>query len=263
MQYVGELLIILGVIVGLVFWFRRQQQRELAKFMNDDLSAIHTLNKTLEADGRKPIDVPAMPLKSAVEPTHQNYAAPSVSQTPEPTVPVINKRRSAVLDDTRRDLLVTIEQALQPGYRVFAELRLSELVQVNPGANDDLLSQHLSFCICTAETMELVAGIQLYFPAEGKLNEFHRLFEQLQCPLITVSRLDPAGVKSVRQALAALNFRLLGGPLTEAPRGIDKPVPDCPVCQGQMRQRRVTRGTLANAQVWVCKGYPTCKGLIR
>ncbi len=53
----GELLIILGIIIALILWFRHQRQREHEKFMNDDMSAIQTLDSTPESSGRKPIDV--------------------------------------------------------------------------------------------------------------------------------------------------------------------------------------------------------------
>lgn len=259
----SELLIILGITVGLVFWFRRQQQRELAKFMNDDMSAIQTLNKTLESSGRKPIDVPAMPLDSADEVTRQRYATPSLIRSPEPTVPVIYERRPAILDSPRRDLLITIERTLKPGYRVFAELRLSELVQAKPGAIDDLLSRQLSFCVCTADAMVLVAGIQLYLPPESHLGELDRLFTQLQLPLIKVSILDPARIERVRQALVALNLKSPAETIGRPSRVIEKLAPKCPLCQGQMHQRRVTRGAMAKAQVWVCKTYPSCKGMMQ
>jgi hypothetical protein len=257
------LLIILGVIVGLVLWFRHLRQRELAKFMDADMSAIQTLNKTLEASGREAIDVPDMPVGRAAETGGHASLVPIVSKPGEPVPPGRFERRSAILDDTRRDLLVAIEQTLGPAYRVLAELRLDELVLVKPGAINDLLSRRLSFSICSSESMALVAGVQLYLPPEHSLGELKALFEQLQCPLIVVSRLDPAGIESVKQALTTLKLSWLDMPRAQGELGTEKRTPACPLCEGPMRQRRVTRGALADSQVWVCKDYPACKGLIR
>jgi len=257
------LLIILGVIVGLVLWFRHLRQRELAKFMDADMSAIQTLNKTLESSGREAIEVPDMPVGSAAETGRHASLVPIASELGEPVAPEIFERRPAILDDTRRDLLVAIEQTLGPGYRVLAELRLDELVMAKSGGTHDLLSRQLSFSICSSESMALVAGVQLYLPPEHRLNGLKALFEQLQCPLIVVSRLDPAGIESVKQALTTLKRSRLGMPRAQGDLGTEKRTPACPLCEGAMRQRRVTRGALADSQVWVCKDYPACKGLIR
>jgi len=257
------LLIILGVIVGLVLWFRHLRQRELAKFMDADMSAIQTLNKTLESSGRKAIDVPDMPVGRAPETGGDASSVPIASKPLEPLLPEIFERRSAILDDTRRDLLVAIEQTLGPAYRVLAELRLDELVLVKPGATNDLLSRQLSFSICNSESMALVAGVQLYLPPEHSLKALKALFEQLQCPLIVVSRLDPAGIESVKQALTTLKLSRLDMQQAQGNLSIAKRIPECPLCEGPMRQRRVTRGALADSQVWACKDYPLCKGLIR
>jgi hypothetical protein len=257
------LLIILGVIVGLVLWFRHLRQRELAKFMDADMSAIQMLNKTLESSGREAIDLPDMPVGRAAETGGHPSLMPIASKPSESMPPRIFERRSAILDDTRRDLLVAIEQTLGPAYRVLAELRLEELVLVKPGAINDLLSRQLSFSICSSESMALVAGVQLYLPPEDGLSELKALFVQLQCPLIVVSRLDPEGIESVKQALTALTLSPLGMPRAQANLGTEKRAPACPLCEGPMRQRRVARGALANSQVSVCKDYPACKGLIR
>jgi hypothetical protein len=154
-----ELLIILGVIVGLVLWFRHLRQRELAKFMDADMSAIQTLNKTLESSGREAIDVPDMPVGRAAEAGGHTSLVSIASKPPEPMPPAIFERRSAILDETRRKLLLAIEQTLGPAYRVLAELRLDELVLVKSGAINDLLSRQLSFSICSSESMALVAGV--------------------------------------------------------------------------------------------------------
>jgi hypothetical protein len=257
------LLIILGVIVGLVMWFRHLRQRELAKFMDADMSAIQTLNKTLESSGRESIDLPDMPVGRAAETGGHASLVPIASRPPEPMPPEIFVCRSAILDDTRRDLLVAIEQTLGPAYRVLAELRLDELVLVQPGTINELLSRQLSFSICSRESMALVAGVQLYLPPEHSLKALKVLFEQLQCPLIVVSRLDPAGIESLKQALTTLKLSWLDMPRAQGDLGTKKRTPECPLCEGPMRQRRVTRGALADSQVWVCKDYPACKGLIR
>jgi hypothetical protein len=253
----GELLIILGIMIALILWFRHQRQREHEKFMNDDMSAIQTLDATPEFSGRKPIDVPT---DNIVGSAIQKTPAAFVKSRREPVVFGNHVRRPAVLDNIRRDLLTAIENALVPGYRVFVELRLSELVHVESGVNEGLLSWRLSFCICTADTMALVAGIQLYVPPKGELNELHRVFEDIQCPLITVSRLDPAATESVRHALADLNLGTSVTSLVNVSDVTTIAAPSCPLCQSMMRQRRVSR---ANQIVWACLDYPACKGLIR
>ncbi|MFT4720452.1 MAG: hypothetical protein ACI9SB_001624 [Candidatus Azotimanducaceae bacterium] len=258
-----ELLIILGVIVGLVLWFRHLRQRELAKFMDADMSAIQTLNKTLESSGREAIDVPDMPVGRAAEAGGHTSLVSIASKPPEPMPPAIFERRSAILDETRRKLLLAIEQTLGPAYRVLAELRLDELVLVKSGAINDLLSRQLSFSICSSESMALVAGVQLYLPPEHSLNALKAVFEQLQCPLIVVSRLDPAGIESVKQALITLKLSRHDMPRAQGDLGSEKRAPECPLCEGPMRQRRVIRVALADSRVWACKDYPTCKGLIR
>ncbi|HQQ62675.1 MAG TPA: DUF2726 domain-containing protein [Pseudomonadales bacterium] len=182
-------------------------------------------------------------------------------------------RRDCFFTAAERSFLQLLEEATGNQFRIFAHVRLGDLIDVGSGESEAakyfqnrINSKHVDFVLCDASTLAIVGAIEIddvsYDDERRKAREkfINDVLGNAKIPLIRFSALGKYSDKEVR----ALIHSTLGLP-EEEPAPADQPSPEapaCPTCNGEMTIRTIKSGAHAGTQLWTCKSFPTCKGVL-
>ena len=124
--------------------------------------------------------------------------------------------RGRFLTRNEKDFLAVLDEALGSNYRVFVQVRLAELVEVQCGvaaqrqaALNKVFGKSVDYVICSASSLEPVAVIEVddrshLLPGRKARDEFvNRAFAEIGLPLVRVPAQRVYSVLGVRSALAS------------------------------------------------------------
>ncbi|MCC2637823.1 MAG: protein of unknown function, and zinc finger-containing [Moraxellaceae bacterium] len=204
------------------------------------------------------------------------------------------QRKEVLLTPAERSFLGVLEQAVGEQYRIYAQVRLADLMVVKAGldkssratAQNRINGKHADFVLCERDTIRVVAAIELDDLSHQRddrqkrddfLNEACRA---ANLPLVRFSAKAAYSVRQVREDVACA-VGGLEGPESSSERGEYRaPVvgltellnesmpasgvvePVCPRCGGETVIRSVKAGPHAGKRLWGCKQYPSCKGYV-
>ena len=239
-----ELILFIGFIGFVVVLFRFMRKREIEAFMEADLSEFQGF-----ASGRDDVEVVATPQEDVAAATNV-VSLTSARPVREPDIRFT--ARDSVFDEIHRNFLAVLEQVLDNRFRVFVHVPLSDFLRVEAG-NIDLRQRAISFLVCDRDKLRISCGIMLQGASPTEVAHFKFLeeaFGQIEKPLVTFPMLTEYSHKEVNEKLgealkAALKTRT------------------CPQCGGDMVVRKATKGANAGKSFWVCKEFPSCKGIMR
>lgn len=198
-------------------------------------------------------------------------------------------KQGCLLTPAERSFLGVLEQAVGGQYRVYAQVRLADLLAVKATssrsarttAQNRINGKHADFVLCEKETLEIVCAIELDDASHQKARRKERdNFVEEACraaglPLarfvarasytiqdlresiqqVAVIKPEPAPKPNVIESLQ---------PAAQLPpvTGSEDKAPACPKCEGPTLLRTVKSGAHAGKRLWGCSSFPTCKGYI-
>jgi very-short-patch-repair endonuclease len=198
-------------------------------------------------------------------------------------------KKEMLLSPAERSFLGVLEQALGSNYRIFAQVRLADLIAVRSGTAKSIRAKsqnrinmkHTDFVLCNKETLEIICAVELDDASHQKESRKVRdVFLEEACraadlPLARFPAKNSYAIQEVKDSI----FALLGASQKSVPQTeqIEEPkqtsnvvknvtvtsaAPSCPKCGEGMDLRKVRGGAHAGKKLWGCKNYPACRGYI-
>lgn len=239
-----EIILFIGFIGFVVMLFRFMRRREIEAFMEADLSEFQGF-----ASRRDDVEVVPAPQEEVADGTNV-VSLTSARSEREPDIRFA--ARDSLFDEIHRNFLAVLEQVLDNRFRAFVHVPLSDFLRVEAG-NIDLRQRAISFLVCDRDKLRIACGIMLQGTSPTEMAHFKFLedaFGQIEKPLVSFPMLTEYSHREVNEKLgdalkASLKTRT------------------CPKCGGDMIVRKATKGANAGKSFWVCKEFPSCKGILR
>lgn len=194
-------------------------------------------------------------------------------------------RREALFSPAERNLWQKLTRAVGEDVRVFAKVRLADLVRVRPELNlteandfqDKIRSVSLDFTICHRSHFGIAAAVLLDGKNQDKNREktdvdlIHGALAAAGIPLLRLSpeknyTIDTLRreIRRVASATAAAANSLKNHETAAVGRALSAAaaVETCPRCGTQLVKRRVSGGRMDGKQVLACPNYPACKHVL-
>ena len=226
------------VVAGIVVLFRHLRRREIEAFLDADMSHFR--------------DFAEVRPESALTPD-QETRANVVQLQSAAAAPRAYAARQVVLDEPHRLFQVALEECLGDRLRLLPRVPLADVIHADDaGAQYRLRSRTLSFVVCTSD-FRLVCGIHLAgASASEKQDEafLNDVFHQAGKTLLSFPLMAPPATSELIEALTPV---LRGSPLTR----------HCPRCGKELSMRKAVKGRNAGKSFWVCKKFPSCRGITR
>lgn len=234
-------IIFVCVLAGIYWLARYLRQREVEAFLDADLSVL----QDMKTDALK-VDLPAV--ATAVPDNVVSLANRTMAAAgPEDSFTL----REALLDELHREFLQKLETVLAGRYRVFVQVPLTDFVR-SPG-DARLLGRHVSFLCCHPATFAVAFGIALKGagPTEASRHSFlETVFRGINRPLLSFPLVPNVSLREIEQGIGTA---LPDSPIARA----------CPRCGKSMAMRKAARGPNAGKSFWVCREFPSCRGITR
>jgi hypothetical protein len=210
------------------------------------------------------------------------------------------RSKEFLLSPAERSFLGVLEQVLaNTGYRLFAQVRLADVVQVEKGlsraawqsAFNAISRKHVDFVICRSDDMAIVGAIELDDKShkEGKRKDRDVVLDQiLDAAAIPLARFKaasaytPKEIKSILIDQMKLSFadEVLaeiqeppaesgnGDQSTEAnlgksPETHQDAEPNCPKCGSPLVARIAKKGKYQGQRFWGCSQFPNCQYVVK
>lgn len=198
-------------------------------------------------------------------------------------------KKETLLSPAERSFLGVLEQSVGSNFRIFAQVRLADLLAVRKGtdksirttAQNRINAKHADFVLCNKETLEIICAVELDDASHQKENRKARdnfLEEACRSAGLPLARF-PAKASYAIQDVKTSIFALLGAIQTPAslPVQVKEPivtpnvtdsvtspsaVSPCPKCGAETTLRIVKSGSHAGKKLWGCKNYPACRGYL-
>lgn len=206
--------------------------------------------------------------------------------------PTTFESNGTLLTPVERSFMAVLEQALDSRYRVFAKVRLGDLLRPAKGisagkriaAQNRVNQKYVDFVVCTANELTLVGVLELndLLPKSeiqtGRDEYVKQVLAMAGIPLLRFPAQRKYTVQEVRAQLAdmlCINkfsgvssathrhdtsvIPVLDAILESIPVQHESVAPDCPECKATMMKRQVMRGQNAGKHFWACSTFPLCR----
>lgn len=191
------------------------------------------------------------------------------------------EKKESLLTDAERSFLGVLEQAIGDRFRIYAQVRLADLLFVKAGtdkskrtaAQNRINGKHADFVLCDPKTLEIICAIELDDSSHQRASRKERdAFLEKACataglPLARFPAKSGYVVTEVRTEIFAL-LGIIAEPVVTAAApaqvAVSQPSggPACPKCGAETILRTVKSGAHAGSKLWGCKSYPSCKGYV-
>ena len=201
--------------------------------------------------------------------------------------------KDVLCSPAERSFLGALDKIVGKRYRIFAKVRLAEIVDVKKGlsaparqsAFNRIAGKHIDFIVCNANDLSIIGAIELddkTHRGRGRHERDQFLDRTLKAAGVAVlrikaqssysikeisSRLDSAfnisvGIQSednqVSIAAAEVSDEKLNDEATDK-ADTENIAPVCPKCGGELVKRIATKGQYAGQKFWGCANFPKCK----
>ncbi len=201
--------------------------------------------------------------------------------------------KEVLCSPAERSFMGALEKVVGNRYRIFAKVRLADIVEVNKGLSSSarqsafnrISRKHLDFVICNSRDLSIVGAIELDDKSHLKKGRQERdqflgkALEAAGVPMLRVKAQSTYSIKKVSSDLDSTFNINLGGHLEEIPdppeavqessekhiaEAIDSSnaetiAPVCPKCGAELIERVATKGQYAGQKFWGCSNFPKCK----
>ncbi len=194
-------------------------------------------------------------------------------------------KRETLLTEAEHSFLVVLEQAIGDRFRIYAQVRLADLLVVKSGleksqrtsAQNKINAKHVDFVLCDRQTLAIVCAIELDDASHQRESRKTRdaFLEQAcaaaQLPLARFPVKSRYVASEIRTAIGSLLGLEMESALPPMPQGLAldaiaplpaSTAPACPKCGSETVLRSVRSGARAGSKLWGCRNFPSCKGYI-
>lgn len=190
-------------------------------------------------------------------------------------------RQGPLVSAAERSFLGVLEQAVGGEHRVFAKVRVADVLAVAARkdraswqrAFNRISAKHFDFVLCDPQTLDVRAAIELddASHAQGK-RQARDAFLTDACrvaglPLLQVPAKATYTVNGLRSQIAAAlapppvsAVDIAAAVTAPTDAGVASP-PACPKCTSSMVLRMPRRAEAAKVPFWGCSRYPQCRGM--
>ena len=201
--------------------------------------------------------------------------------------------KDVLCSPAERSFLGVLDNVVGKSYRIFAKVRLADIVNVQSGLNasarqsafNRISGKHLDFVVCDANDLSIIGVIELddkTHRGKGRQGRDQFLDQTLEAAGIPVLRIKAQSTYSVKEISSSLDsaFNIGGEVQFEDNQVMDDAIeisdekpedkftynpeaeivaPVCPKCGGELIQRAATKGQYAGQKFWGCSNFPKCK----
>jgi predicted nucleic-acid-binding Zn-ribbon protein len=246
-------IVFLGVVVGSFFGLRYLRRKEMEAFREADMSVFEEFDAERKEEAIDPIAIKAQSYLAATSKSAgSNVVALPSAETSQPLKPVYKLRRE-LYTEVYRHFFKNLEEVTGGNYRIFVDVPLEEFIVVSQEKTGEriLKGKTISYLLCSRADLVVVCGIQLR-GAGPELNrhfEFLKgLFLQIEKPLLDFPLVNNISKREIKEKLD----------FTDSPLARN-----CPKCGNEMMMRKAVKGKNAGKSFWVCREFPSCKGITR
>ncbi|RZA08795.1 MAG: DUF2726 domain-containing protein [Moraxellaceae bacterium] len=204
--------------------------------------------------------------------------------------PIIYFKSPSLFSPAEKIFLGALTQALADNYRIFAKVRVSDVINIKPNSSksvwqiafNKLSASYFDFVICNKDNLGVLCAVELDDKSTQKDDPVDRdkvlehICEAAKLPLVRFDVRDFYDSQSVRKhVLQSLgindiplqqNYALEITPIEGQPRAAsitgEQPVLKlCPKCTAVMVKRTAKSGAHEGKLFWACSTYPRCKGI--
>lgn len=192
-----------------------------------------------------------------------------------------------------RSFLGTLDKIIGKNYRVFAKVRLADVIDVQRGlsasvrqsAFNRIAGKHVDFIVCNAGDLSIMGAIELDDKTHRDKERQERdqfldkSLESANVPLLRIKAKDAYSIKEISGSLdSAFNISFgvnsedyqlsINGMEISDEKPDDKAADDlnaesnspvCPKCGGKLVKRVAIKGQYAGQNFWGCSNFPKCK----
>lgn len=180
--------------------------------------------------------------------------------------------RATLFTAAERSFLGVLDQAVGTDYRVFGQVRLSDVADVKRGVSarvrqsalNRIQAKHLDFVLCDPSTLEIKCAIELDDSTHAQASRRDRdKFLTSVCASI--------GLRLVRipakhsYSVAEIRALLTTDAQTQVPTSSVPPplyAQACPKCGAPMVARTATSGASKGKSFWGCSTFPKCRAVV-
>ena len=201
--------------------------------------------------------------------------------------------KDVLCSPAERSFLGALDNIVGKNYRIFAKVRLADIVDVQSGlsasgrqsAFNRISGKHIDFVVCNADDLSIIGAIELddkTHRGKGRQERDQFLDKTLEAAGIPILRIKAQSTYSIKEISSSLDsaFNISGEVqfkdnqvlndaveiLDEKPdeKFTDNPeaetiAPVCPKCGGELVERIATKGQYAGQKFWGCSSFPKCK----
>ena len=205
-------------------------------------------------------------------------AATAVRKRTPPTQIDSYVLRSTLFTAAERSFLGVLDQAVATDYRVFGQVRLSDVVdlkrdlspRLRQSALNRIQSKHLDFVLCDPSTLEIKCAIELDDSSHAQASRRNRdvflttMCESIGLPLVRIAAKHTYSVAELRALLLSHTRPQAGADVdVPAPPGSSSAEPPtCPRCGAAMVARTAGSGATRGKPFWGCSTIPKCRAFV-
>jgi len=201
--------------------------------------------------------------------------------------------KEVLCSPAERSFLGALDKIVGNEYRIFAKVRLADIIEVNKGlsasarqsAFNRIDGKHIDFIVCSANDLSIIGAIELddkTHRVKGRQERDQFLDKTLEAAGVPVLRIKAQSAYSIREVSSDLDsaFNInVGGHLEEIPdpseavqessekqiaetidnSNAETVAPVCPKCGAELIERVATKGQYAGQKFWGCSNFPKCK----
>jgi very-short-patch-repair endonuclease/predicted RNA-binding Zn-ribbon protein involved in translation (DUF1610 family) len=201
--------------------------------------------------------------------------------------------KDVLCSPAERSFMGALDKIVGENYRVFAKVRLADIVDVQKGlsasarqsAFNRISGKHIDFIVCNANDLSIIGAIELddkTHRAKGRQERdqfLDKTLESAGVPLLRIKAQSAYSIKEISSSLdSAFNIngevqpednRLSADAIEISDEKLDDKATDhsatetieslCPKCGGELIKRVATKGKYAGQKFWGCSNFPKCK----
>ena len=201
--------------------------------------------------------------------------------------------KDVLCSPAERSFLGALDNIVGKNYRIFAKVRLADIVDVQKGlstsawqsAFNRISGKHLDFIVCSANDLSIIGAIELddkTHRGKGRHERDQFLDKILEAAGVPILRIKAQSTYSIKEISSSLDsaFNISGEAQFEDNQTVDDDIeisddkpddkftfspeaeiiaPVCPKCGGELVQRAATKGQYAGQKFWGCSNFPKCK----
>ena len=201
--------------------------------------------------------------------------------------------KEVLCSPAERSFMGALDKIVGNGYRIFAKVRLADIVEVNKGLSSSarqsafnrISRKHLDFVICDSRDLSIVGAVELDDKSHRKTGRqerdqfFDKALEAAGVPILRIKAQSAYSIKEISSNLdSAFNinvgghFKEIQDPSEAEQESSEKQIAGaidnletetiaqvCPKCGGELIERIATKGQYAGQKFWGCSNFPKCK----